>query len=1270
MSECLQLATLGRPFQLGMLYDCRSDALIPGVTLWDLQTLQSNLDYRDQPSTEFHIIASDSMEKKAAALDVSASLKASFLGGLVEVKGSAKYLRDTKESEQQARVTLQYKATTKFEQLTMSHLGRQNITYPSVFDEGSATHVITAVLYGAQAFFVFDQMTSSTEKIQNIQGNMEATIKCLPMIAIEGEASLEMTEEHKSHTEKFSCTFYGDFSLKNNPTTFKDAINIYATLPHLLGPDGEHSVPIRVWLYPLNKLDSKAAQLVREISVGLVNRCQDVLEQLNEAVMRCNDLMKDSVAVQFPEIINIILRFQKMCLEYKLGFQGTLCKVLPSIRGGGKEEVLLADILKNREQSPFKHQALTTWLGDKAREMRVVGRYLRILKDIPVVKSESELDEMFMDLATVYVVCYTFTTLHHEDLYLSEANNYLQSPTAQKMETQPPVDGACTKRQSDSWFNLPSVSQQMRKLSGSFLDFATANIADGKIKFAVGSVRDDSNIGASIYLYDGGCLENQCFVPPSQPEIPTSSRTTHDSVTLQLQPPTFGADEIVGYKVEYRGSQQEEWTILDTPDQCHSFTIPGLEPHQEYHFRYRAVTKVGVSKASESYRSITRPASPPGKPVFQDCSSSPTLHWDRPGQIGADVNIFRYRIEYREEPSDNLNTKGGLWEEVKTTDAQCHYCLEGLKPTTVYQVRVSADCGETGSSEASEEVSIKTGNTPITITRKRRTGTKLISKGNPSIYKLKLQEEIADEFKQLVKCSFGKPTTKHTMKTIMVLGATGSGKTTLINGMINYILGVEWGDYFRYKLIAEETGKSQAESQTSSITAYLLHHQKGFNIDYSLTIIDTPGFGDTRGISRDKQITEQIREFFSSPQGVDHIDAVCFVAQASLARLTHAQKYVFDSILAIFGKDIAENIQILVTFADGQPPPILGALKLAEVPCPIDTTGLPVHFKFNNSAIFAQRPISGGENDDNFDAMFWKMGANSMKKFFTALNTMETKSLSLTREVLKERKQLEVAVVGLQTQIRVGLAKLEELRKTEQALNQHQTELDANKNFDYEIEVTHPVKEDISGTGNYITNCQKCFFTCHFPCGIPNDDDKRDCCAMDRQGNCTVCPLKCIWNVHFNQKYKFDYVTKKEKRTYSELKQKYENAYGEKMTQQNVMESLKREFADVEYTVLALIDQLSGSIRRLEEIALRPNPLSTPAYIDLMIQSEKEEAKPGFMERIQTLGEVKEQALLIQKVANNENLLPGESKGGPMVGKNAGKNTGIVSIVKNWFTFK
>ncbi|GCB85578.1 hypothetical protein scyTo_0026238, partial [Scyliorhinus torazame] len=425
---------------------------------------------------------------------------------------------------------------------------------------------------------------------------------------------------------------------------------------------------------------------------------------------------------------------------------------------------------------------------------------------------------------------------------------------------------------------------------------------------------------------------------------------------------------------------------------------------------------------------------------------------------------------------------------------------------------------------------------------------------------------------------------------------------------------------------------------------------------YSLTIIDTPGFGDTGGITRDKLITDRIREFFTSPDGVGQIDAVCFVVQASFARLTQTQKYIFDSILSIFGKDIAENIQILVTFADGQVPPVLEATKVAEVPCPKDKKGFPVHFKFNNSAVFAQSSASGNsanrsspyDSDEgegaNFDSMFWKMGSISMKKFFSALTKMETKSLLLTKEVLGERQQLEAAITGLQPQINTGLTKLEEIRKTKQALNQHQVDLDANEDFEYEIETTVPVQIDITGSGQYITNCQKCHFTCHYPCKIPNDDGKKRCAAMDHDGYCAVCPNKCSWNVHFNQKYRFEYEIRKEKRTYSELKEKYEKASGEKMTQQRILEKLQQEFDDVQDVVLDLIEKSSQSILRLEEIALRPNPLSTPDYIDLLIQSEKEEAKSGFIERIQSLNEVKKQAQLIAKVSGKEELLPEEWK--------------------------
>jgi predicted GTPase len=111
----------------------------------------------------------------------------------------------------------------------------------------------------------------------------------------------------------------------------------------------------------------------------------------------------------------------------------------------------------------------------------------------------------------------------------------------------------------------------------------------------------------------------------------------------------------------------------------------------------------------------------------------------------------------------------------------------------------------------------------------------------------------------------GKPS-----KTILVMGATGSGKTTWINAMINYVLGVEWDDPFRFMLVEENLrGGSQAHSQTQGVTVYDIHHQNGFRVPFSLTIVDTPGFGDTKGMERDKEITSDIGNFFKDKNGIE-----------------------------------------------------------------------------------------------------------------------------------------------------------------------------------------------------------------------------------------------------------------------------------------------------------------------------------------------------------------------------------------------------------------
>ena len=332
----------------------------------------------------------------------------------------------------------------------------------------------------------------------------------------------------------------------------------------------------------------------------------------------------------------------------------------------------------------------------------------------------------------------------------------------------------------------------------------------------------------------------------------------------------------------------------------------------------------------------------------------------------------------------------------------------------------------------------------------------------PCIYMLDIKpHKKLNKTSMIERYTFGqKPRLKTaTEKVLMVVGATGAGKTTLINGIVNYILNfdVKWSDNLRFKMITEKGEEDQTKSMTQKITAYTIYPHEGSPIDYTLTIVDTPGFGDTRGLKRDKEIVGQIQKFFSMSVhdgGVDHLDALGFVTPASLPRLSPTQQYVFDSILSVFGKDVKDNILMMITFADGSDPPVVGAIRKAEV-C------YQYFFKFNNSAIYScPDQNTYDSDDDDFDIMFWKMGIKSFKRFFKVFCTIMPQSLQLTTEVLMERQRIEVTIEGLRKRINEGLSRINELHKENQILMAHEADIETNRKFTYTITITKYIQKD------------------------------------------------------------------------------------------------------------------------------------------------------------------------------------------------------------------
>ncbi|XP_064879486.1 uncharacterized protein LOC135573735 [Oncorhynchus nerka] len=1253
--ETIELAALGRPFQLGMLYDCRRDVLIPGITLWDSEMLQKHINVRPQPNTDFKIIASDSSEAKSEALNVSASLEASFLGGLVSVKGSAEFLHDKKTSKRQSRVSLQYRTTTHFEQLTMDHLGAGNVKYSNVLLEGSATHVVTALLYGAQAFFVFDQEVSSGENHQDIHGNLQATIKKIPLMSIEGQGNLKMSEEEQRETNKFNCTFHGDLALENNPVTFGDAIKVYAGLPRLLGNNGEHAVPVTVWLYPLKNLDSAAAQLVRQISVSLVCRAQRILDGLDNTDVQCQDMMKEDMAIKFPELKAKLNKFRDLCSEYKLVFQKGLCNVLPNIRGGGMEEEELIKMLNSKERSPFQNDLLIKYLDDREREMNVVSSYVDIMKEVQVVYTSSEVDGLVLDKANDYVVCFALSFLKEKEEYVVFLENYLLEESKSDFSLIPYNPNAAGKSAAEKWFRSGEVTTLTRQTIKLFLDFKESNEGRGNLAFCIASIPNKHLTASSIHVYERGTLLSQQYELPSKPGIPTIKSLEHDCVHLQVNPPDVGVTSVESYQVWYQAEKADsEWTEVKSDATTNQVTISRLDPYKKYRFSCKAVCRPGVSLSSdwtEYFR--TRPCSTPGPPTEKRTESgSIRVNWDIPTMAGDDVEVIGYVVEYRKSVKTIDNQ---MWHTIKTTTREG--TLEGLEADTAYSIRVSANCGEAGNSLPSPETVLTTlrVSDPQPTTSKS-TGAKSeeflkksqkVEKGNPSIHWLNLEQKwgVRDSFDQY---TFGKKVERGNNKVILLLGATGAGKTTLVNAMINYILGVKWEDYYRFKLIHEVTNRSQAESQTVVVTSYELYNQPGFQIPYSLTIIDTPGFGDTRGMAHDKLLILKVKDFLCNPLGINHIDAVCFVVQAPLGRLSPSQRYIFDSILSIFGKDVAENILMLVTFVDGMQIPVLEAIKAANLPCKKDKKGLPTHFKFNSSFLFSKETENSSEEDDSDDdhkaqcPEQWRSTSKEMKKFFQALESIESKDLTMTKKVLEERELLEKTMTRLTPQITAGLSKLSEIQSFKQCLENEEENMKQNINFETEVNVLQVKRSKLDK--DFATNCQICNLTCHTCCFLPIEDDIKSCAVMDDDGKCTICPGKCSSSDHDREKVLLTYETKTEKKTVQGMKDNFMEAWGKSMETREILAKLEDQFHMIKDALKNLIKKSSDCLKRLNDVALKPSSFSDVEYIEIIIRTEEEECKPGFEDRIIELKKMKKESKILDDIVKGEDVLPNERK--------------------------
>uniref|UniRef100_A0A8C9ZXM0 AAA+ ATPase domain-containing protein n=1 Tax=Sander lucioperca TaxID=283035 RepID=A0A8C9ZXM0_SANLU len=470
----------------------------------------------------------------------------------------------------------------------------------------------------------------------------------------------------------------------------------------------------------------------------------------------------------------------------------------------------------------------------------------------------------------------------------------------------------------------------------------------------------------------------------------------------------------------------------------------------------------------------------------------------------------------------------------------------------------------------------------------------LIHSGSPAVYQLKPKK---DNIGSLTRMTLGE---KNPNKTILLVGETGTGKSTLINALVNYAMGVEWEDDVWFKIIEEEK-RSQSESQTSDVIVYQIFGFEDKTLPYSLTIIDTPGYGSTRGIGQDVIISQRLFDLFRSEDGVHEINAVGLVVTGTVNRLSDRQRYIFDSVISLFGKDIEKNIVALITHSDGiTPKNALQALEAAKIKCARNEKNQPVHFLFNN------RQEEDRTEDEEALKHADKTSMKRMNQFTNFLVKTPPQKMQKTVDVLNERIRLTACIQNLQERIELIYLKQTEIQQTQDGLKKHEEEMKKNENFTIEVDEVYKDKEPIDG-GMWglvfyeaATCCTVCEENCHYPgCTMAW---KPGHCEVMKGGHCTSCTRKCPASDHVKENWKYVDKTRKVKKTLEDVKEKYETNKKETKNKESLLETLQKEKETLEEKKTPLLDEAYQHVVKLEQIALNVVSLSTYVHLDFLIE--------------------------------------------------------------------
>lgn len=296
MQHSIKIPALGRVSQLGALYSVHTEQFLPGLNLFKEEISKEVYDEYENAETSISYSTSNSITEKIKALNINGEISLSLMSGMINVSGSASFLKSERKNTNVSEMTFLYSVTTMNQiipSVMCMTIEDEMLNVPDV------THVVVGIDWGAKCNISCQYENKTNKNEMEVNGMLKGLVEKMSL-QVEGKA--DYTDKDDEVHNKFTFQSKCDVSKMDRiPQSFGEAVSLVAELPEAIKEinDGK-GVPVDYHLLPLNvvakvcKKQLNKAYVVNEIEGDTIQHFSQLVERTAECKLK------------FQTMINII----------------------------------------------------------------------------------------------------------------------------------------------------------------------------------------------------------------------------------------------------------------------------------------------------------------------------------------------------------------------------------------------------------------------------------------------------------------------------------------------------------------------------------------------------------------------------------------------------------------------------------------------------------------------------------------------------------------------------------------------------------------------------------------------------------------------------------------------------------------------------------------------------------------------------------------------------------------------------------------------------